>query len=166
MFAASCSDDDETAAQEDLLIGEWSLADQELSNIVVSGSIAGIPISGPVDNFLSDEQKSILDTIAIFPNDGTLTFSEDQTYALSSPSLDQPLEGTWALNGNTLTMNGIAQVSQFLDSNALDFTVLSLSESRLSMSTSVPDISLADLPVPDQVRNATVSADYQLDLQK
>ena len=162
----SCSDDEEAVVRGELLTGEWTLADQEVSNIVVSGSVAGIPISGPIDNFLSDEQKAILDTVAIFPPNGTLTFNADQTYTLDEPSLAQPLVGTWTLNGNILTITGLDQASQFLESNALDFTVLSLTESRLSMSTSVPNISLADLPVPDEVRNATVSADYQLDLQK
>lgn len=122
----------------------------------------------PVDGLLPEEQREILDTIAIFPETATLTFAEDQTYTVSDPSLNNDLEGTWSLNreAGELTITGLDQASQFLGTNSLTFNILDFTASDLSLLTAVPEISLDGIPGAEELEGTTVSAEYQLDLTK
>ena len=164
----SCSDDEEPV-QEDLLIGDWSLASQEIKNVKATFTVQGLPVTLSGDEI--PEVRELLDTIAIFPESATLSFAEDLTYVISDPSSSETLDGTWVLDedARTLTMTGLDEASQFLGTNSLVFNILTFTESELSLLASVPDISLdglSSIPGAESLDGATVSGDYQLDLRK
>ena len=166
-LVASCGDDEEIV-KEDQLIGTWSLESQQIKNIQVTILVAGTPITAPVDRFLNEEQRGLLDTLDILPEDAILTFQEDQTYTGSSASTgSSALAGTWTLSedGKQLTLTGLEQARQLLGTNALTFEVQSFTESDLSLLASVSDISLDQFNVPE-LQGATISGDYQLELKK
>lgn len=164
----ACGDEDEPMREESV-VGEWSLASQDIRNI--AASTLGLTI--PINNTTAPGVEEIIDTIAVFPEDATINFAEDQTYVISDPSLSETLEGTWSLDegATELTLTGLDQASQFLGTNALTFSIQTFTESQLSLSTSVPNISfdgvdLSQIPGSEILEGATISADYQLDLQK
>lgn len=170
VFAVSCSDDDEVV-QEDQLVGTWSLESQEIQNIEVTIVALGTPITVPIDDnaldeFLDDEQRALLDTIAILPEDVLLTFEEDRTYAGNSASAGgSTLTGTWSLsdNGEQLTLTGLEQAQQLLGTSSLTFEVENFTATTISLIASVSDISLDQFDI-DEIES--VSGEYRLDLRK
>ena len=121
VFVAACSDDDEVV-QEDQLVGTWELESQEIQNIQVTIVALGTPVTVPVDddllnNVLDDEQRAVIDSLTILPEDVLLTFKEDRTYVGNSASAgNSALTGTWSLseNGEQLTLTGLEQAQQLL----------------------------------------------------
>ena len=167
VLVVSCSDDEEVV-KEDQLVGSWSLTSQEVKNIQITIEVAGVPATVPIDGFLNDEQQEILDTLDILPEDVVLTFAEDQTYTGSSASAGSAaLAGTWTLSedGKQLTITGLDQAAQLLGTSSLTFEVQNFTDTDLSLLASVSDISLDQFDV-DELENATISGDYQLDLKK
>ena len=163
----SCSDDEEVV-QEDQLIGTWSIASQEIQNIQLTVLVAGTPISTPIDEFLPQEQREILDTLDILPEDAILTFEEDRTYTGSSASAGSTvLAGSWTFSqeGEQLTLTGLEQAQQLLGTSSLTFEVQDFTTSNLSLVASVSDISLDQFNIAE-LEGATVSGEYRIDLRK
>ena len=164
-FAMSCSDDEEVM-NEDQLVGSWSLESQEIKNIIAT--VPGVPLPLPVSQFLPEEYQEVLDTLGIFPKNAILTFEQDKKYTVSDPSTgDNALTGTWVLSedGEQLTITGLDQVSQLLNTNSLVFAIQNFTASNLSLLASVSDISLTQFNI-SELEGATVSGEYQLDLKK
>ena len=158
----SCGKDEELL-KEDQLVGSWSLESQEINNIVVT--LRGISL--PVDEFLPEEVQTALDTVAVFPENATLTFNQDQTYIVTDPSSGGTLDGTWKLSedGKQLTITGLDQASQLLGTHSLTFVIQNFTATDLSLLASVSDISLDQFGV-SELQGATVSGEYQLALKK
>ena len=161
----SCGDDEEVL-KEDQLTGNWSLESQEIRNVTANAQ----GFSFPLDDV--PEVRNLLDTIAIFPENATITFNENKSYVVTDPSIsDNALQGTWSLDetGETLTINGLDDASQFLGSNSLSFTIQEFTDTNLSLLASIPDITLPDdidIPNVPNIGTISLSADYQLDLKK
>ena len=167
---ASCSDDEEQVTRQEQVVGTWSLSSQKVTNIEVTTVVGGIPITLPVSDipFISEEQKEILDTLKVLPEDVVFVFEADQTYTANSASAgSSALTGDWSLSddGQQLTLTGLDQASQVLGTNSLTFTIQSFTGSAMSLLASVNDISLDQFGV-SELQGASISGDYQLDLEK
>lgn len=164
-FIISCGEDEEVA-REDQLVGDWSLESQEVKNVTANAQ----GLSLKLDDV--PQVRESLDSIEIFPENATLTFEEDKTYAVVAPSVSgNALQGTWMLSedGETLTITGLDQAAQFLGTNTLSFTIQSFTESSLSLLASVPDIAIPDgidIPNIPNLGSVTLSGDYELSLKK
>ncbi len=157
VLVASCGEDEEVD-REPLIIGEWVLASQQVSN--VQANFGGSPIGIPQD-FI----KGFVDTLKIIPENSEITFNQDRTYSIKAPQQTTDLTGTWELSDDqsTITLSGLEAAEALLGSSSLAFVIQAISSTDFSMLTSVPEITLPNLPT---IGTVTASGDYQLVLKK
>ena len=157
-FMVSCGDDEEDVDREPLIIGTWTLESQQISN--VQANIGGSPIGIP-QNLI----QGFVDTLKIIPENSEITFNQDRTYSIKAPQQTNDLAGTWELSDdqNTITLSGLEAAEALLGSSSLAFVIQSISSTDFSMLTSVPEITLPDIPTLGTV---IASGDYQLILKK
>ncbi len=156
-LVASCGDDEEVD-REPLILGVWTLESQQVSN--VQANVGGSPIGIPQD-FI----KEFVDTLKIIPENSEITFNQDRTYSIKAPQQTTDLTGTWQLSDDqsTITLTGLEDAEALLGSSSLAFVIQTISATDFSMLTSVPDITLPNLPT---IGTVTASGDYQLTLKK
>ena len=156
VFVVSCSDDEEEVDREPLIIGEWILESQQISNVTANG--ISIDVSSPLFG-------GLIDTLTIIPENSEITFNQNRTYRIKAPQQTTDLTGTWELSDDqsTITLSGLEDAEALLGSSSLAFVIQTISATDFSMLTSVPNITLPNLPT---VGTVTASGDYQLNLVK
>ena len=156
-LAISCGEDEEVD-REPLIIGTWTLESQNVANI--QANVGGVPLTIPPE-FISE----FVDSLAIIPENSEITFNQDRTYTVKAPQQTTDASGTWSLSEdqNTITITGLAGAEALLGSSSLAFVIQRLSATDFSMLTSVPEITIPNVPNFGSVK---ASGDYQLSLEK
>lgn len=157
-FVVSCGDDEEDINREPLILGTWTLESQKVTN--VKATVSGLPVGIPESVI-----KELVDTLTIIPQNSKITFNQDLTYSIKAPQRTTDASGSWSLSEdqNTITITGLEDAQTLLGSSSLAFVIQRISNTDFSLLTSVPEITIPNIPNLGSVK---ASGDYQMELKK
>ena len=162
LLASACGDDEEPmeVSRKEMMTGSWNLQMQTLNNI--SATISGVALNNLED---SEFVKPYLEGIDLISDDAVITFREDNTYTIDSSTGDNLLSGTWDLQNDErdVSLSGFDAFDLF-PSDTIVFNILALTDTDLSLVSTISGVTLEDLPTIGTVRD--VSVDYQIDFTK
>ena len=163
LLASACGDDEEApqVSREEMMTGSWTLQQDTLKNIS-----ATLPLIGKQNNLENNELvKPYLRGVNLISDDAIITFRKDSTYSIDRSNGNNLLSGTWELQNNErdVALSGFDALDLF-PSDTIVFNILVLTESNLSIASTITGVTLEDLPTIGTVSD--VSVDYQLDFTK
>ena len=163
LLASACGDDEEApqVSRKEMMTGSWTLQMQALKNIS-----AILPILGRQENLENNPLvEPYLEGIDLISDDAVITFREDNTYTIDSSTGDNLLSGTWELQNDErdVSLSGFDAFELF-PSDTIVFNILVLTDTNLSLVSTISGVTLEDLPTIGTVRD--VSVDYQIDFTK
>jgi len=159
---AACSSEDEVTRQ-DLLSGVWIVESAELSDYTVTiNSIELNRDNISTNPFLAGEAQdfeALLETLTddLFPAGTTITFNDDNTYALANANASGTITDTWTLSADEQQI-----VVQLGDDDTVDddldelvFNISELTETSLTLLLSIGEDDL-DLSFEDDDLELTI----------
>lgn len=153
LFFTQCNDDAEEIGGAADLVGVWDLQSTE-----VELKVAGVPLLQVLQTlgYTQQEAETLIEEIKddLSDQDLSLEFTEDNMYEVNSSGINVE-EGTWSLNGSTLSIDPVGD-------DPTNFEVLTLNATTLVVSFSETD----DLEYDDEGNTVEVTGDIEYTFAK